>query len=169
MLNYRNLLALLLAIAVLTVAGCAGAQKPVKVEGTVTLDGKPLAGATVAFVPAADKGRAAAGRSDADGSFRLTTYRTDDGALPGEYVVTVSVTPDDPSAQTGGDPYEMDPAKMRDYFAKASPAGKAREDAKQLKASLQVPAVYGDPMKSPLKETVPTDGPVKLNLRTSVR
>src|SRR5262245_12374499 len=79
----------LLAGAPTAALGC-GQGKTVKVEGVVTLDGKPLPAATVTFVPDGN-GRAASGRTDQDGIFRLTTFRTDDGAVPGEYKVTVVV------------------------------------------------------------------------------
>lgn len=65
------------------------------VTGKVTLDGRPLAGATVAlhrynarverYVVAAD------GLSDASGTFKLSTYTKFDGAPAGEYPVTVKV------------------------------------------------------------------------------
>ena len=66
------------------------------VAGRVTLDGKPLVGATVAlrkynaraerYVDVAD------GLSDASGEFKLSTYTKFDGAPAGEYVVTVEKT-----------------------------------------------------------------------------
>src|SRR5437879_3692017 len=84
------LLSLLLSALVVTTVGRGGQSKAVKVEGTVTLDGQPLPGATVSFMPVGN-GRAASGRTDANGNFRLSTFRTDDGALPGEYKVIVMV------------------------------------------------------------------------------
>src|SRR5262245_4436516 len=78
----------LLGALALAGGGCGGSGT-VKVRGTVTLDGKPLSGAMVTFVPAEEKGRAASGATQADGSFRLTTFKPDDGALPGDYKVMV--------------------------------------------------------------------------------
>ncbi len=57
--------------------------------GVVTLDGIPLAGATVTFRPAGD-GVACAGITDEKGAFQMTTYETFDGATEGEFLVTVS-------------------------------------------------------------------------------
>jgi 3',5'-cyclic AMP phosphodiesterase CpdA len=66
------------------------------VTGTVTLDGRPLAGATVTFhrlntetekfVNTAD------GLTDADGRFKMSTYTKFDGCPAGEFVVTVVKT-----------------------------------------------------------------------------
>src|SRR5215204_672559 len=95
-------LGLLLSALLPLAAGC-GQAKTVKVQGVVTLDGKPLPGATVTFSPI-QEGRAASGRTDTDGSFRLTTYRTDDGALPGEYKVIVAVDKAAEQAFVGRDP-----------------------------------------------------------------
>src|SRR6266481_2084761 len=81
---------LFLCAVILTTAGCGGLSKPIKVKGIVTLDGKPLPGATVTFTPLAE-GHVASGRTDQDGSFRLTTFQTDDGALAGSYKVVVVV------------------------------------------------------------------------------
>src|SRR5216684_4515847 len=81
---YRSLLC---CTAVLTSAGCGGSGT-VSVKGVVTLDGVPLSKAAVSFVPLGE-GRPAYGQTDANGNFRLTTFRTDDGALPGEYKVII--------------------------------------------------------------------------------
>jgi hypothetical protein len=67
------------------------AEPPAKVSGTVTLDGKPLAGATVTFEPVEKGGKKATGKTDENGAYVLTTSKAGDGALPGKYKVTVSV------------------------------------------------------------------------------
>ena len=71
-------------------AGC-GPSRPVLLpaEGLVTLDGKPLADAAVAFQPKAG-GRPASARTDASGRFKVGTYTPQDGALPGEHTVTIA-------------------------------------------------------------------------------
>lgn len=76
-------------------AGCnSGPRHPptYPVSGTVTQGGKPLAGATVVFVPAegAVGQEAATGVTDAEGRFKLTTYSSDDGANAGDYQIKVS-------------------------------------------------------------------------------
>ena len=70
------------------IAGCGGGLDLIPVSGTVTLDGQPVDGAAVVFVPVAG-GPAASGSTDAGGKFRLTTVNQP-GAVPGEYNVTVT-------------------------------------------------------------------------------
>lgn len=65
-------------------------KKPVKVEGVVTLDGTPVANATIVLTPLDEDGYPAVGKTDKDGRYQLTTFNRNDGALPGEYVITVA-------------------------------------------------------------------------------
>jgi hypothetical protein len=62
--------------------------------GTVSFEGTPTPGAEVRLFRKGVKGKAAAGgafgRVEADGSFRLTSYKAFDGAEPGAYEVTVT-------------------------------------------------------------------------------
>ncbi|MCX7410139.1 MAG: hypothetical protein NTZ32_18835 [Planctomycetales bacterium] len=79
--------------ASLAAIGCGGAgpdhAKCAPVSGTVTYKGQLVEGATVSFwAPKAP--RAATGQTDAKGSFRLTTFATDDGAVLGTHAVTVT-------------------------------------------------------------------------------
>ena len=77
-------------------AGCGGGEdkwskerpKPVPAAGTVLYKNQPVEGATVTFVPQGDA-QAAIGQTDAGGKFQLQTYQPGDGAVPGEYKVTV--------------------------------------------------------------------------------
>lgn len=72
--------------------GCGGsAGKPVPVSGVLLEEGKPLADARVTFNPVESGGRMAFGLTDSEGRFRLTTFRHNDGALPGRYKITVTV------------------------------------------------------------------------------
>lgn len=83
----------LLAIAASSAVGCADSQpQPVPVEGTVTLDGRPLEGGTIRFVP--ELGRPASSKILEDGTFDLAGESVDrtstDGVTPGKYRVQVS-------------------------------------------------------------------------------
>lgn len=129
--------------------GCGGSG-PVPVTGKVTVDGVPVAGAGVLFTPKGG-GRPAHGETKADGTYELTTARPGDGALPGEYVVTIVW--DEPVH-----PYlafrDGAPEKAKHY-----------EDYLKWKANRKeqpspVPAVYGDPAKTPLRQEVPAPGGV---------
>ncbi len=61
---------------------------PVLVGGKVVLNGQPLAGGTIHFVPA-DPKKALSGSSlvQSDGSFKVTTTKPDDGLVPGKYTL----------------------------------------------------------------------------------
>ncbi|MGQ9506150.1 MAG: carboxypeptidase-like regulatory domain-containing protein [Thermogutta sp.] len=104
----KSLQRLLLMVAVSMLVpvfwiGCArGPAKPktYSVTGTVTLNGQPVEGATVVFVPkaavqaapgqATESGpRVATGETDAQGRYQLSTFSKGDGAVPGEYLVKV--------------------------------------------------------------------------------
>jgi uncharacterized protein (TIGR03067 family) len=65
-------------------------KKLASVAGTVTLDGKPLAKATVVFVPVKKGAQKAMGTTNEDGSFELTTGGNKKGAPAGEYKVVVT-------------------------------------------------------------------------------
>jgi hypothetical protein len=75
---------------VLCVTGCGGPSLPktIAVSGKVTYKSKPLDGAAVGFI--ATKGPSASAVTDANGAYKLTTYKNGDGAVPGEYAVTIT-------------------------------------------------------------------------------
>ena len=86
---------------VVLIVGCSRNDstmpKLATVDGTITLNGKPLSGATVSFVPTgATRGTGANGYTDKAGKYELKTRSGDKGATPGEYriVVTKMVMPD---------------------------------------------------------------------------
>jgi hypothetical protein len=54
------------------------------------IDGQPLTEGNIKFVP--EVGRPSAGEVQADGSFKLTCYDGNDGALPGKHRVQISAS-----------------------------------------------------------------------------
>lgn len=80
-----------LLVSMCLAAGC-NRSGVYPVEGQVNWkDGSPakeLSGSLI-FFNLADKDTSAQGRIQADGSFRVTTNKPDDGALVGEHVVTI--------------------------------------------------------------------------------
>ena len=95
---------LLLSLSV----GCGEESPTEKVAGTVTLDGKPVEAASVTFLPDDQTtGKPAAGLTDEDGNFTLTTFAGGDGALPGSYTIQVSKFETEDGGQNPyGDPAE---------------------------------------------------------------
>ena len=69
-------------------SGCKQTPRVVPVAGKVLYNGKPLPFGSVMFQP--DQGQAAVGDIQADGSFKLSSYGPDDGAVPGKHKVSVS-------------------------------------------------------------------------------
>ena len=63
----------------------------VAVGGVITLDGEPVAGATLTFAPRGSGGKAATARTDGNGSYSLTTFASADGAAPGTYAVVIAL------------------------------------------------------------------------------
>lgn len=92
----------LLGIGTLLGAGCGGGSDnptTAAVSGKVTRGGQPVSGGTVMFSPraSADKkgppGKPAASEVGADGTFTLTTYTKNDGAVIGKHQVTYTPAP----------------------------------------------------------------------------
>lgn len=81
---------LVASVGVMVLIAACGPSRPktAPVSGVVTLDGKPVAGASVMLTPD-DGGRPALGETDAEGKFTLTTFEPGDGALVGKHHVTV--------------------------------------------------------------------------------
>src|SRR5262245_57887068 len=73
--------------------GCGDGVKLVPVAGTVTLDGKPLEGATLSFVPVPGSTVSTSGTdiTGPDGNFQMT-FKGRAGLAPGKYTVMVSKT-----------------------------------------------------------------------------
>jgi len=88
-----RLITLLAAVGTLTLASCGGDdfKKVTPVSGRVTVDGQPAADCMVYLYRTFDDDRphrvSPLAVCAADGSFKVTSYLTDDGAPPGEYVI----------------------------------------------------------------------------------
>lgn len=82
----------LVAVVVLALGCGRKGPRPVPVSGTVTVDGKPLAGGALTVAP--ENGRAAGGRIGTDGRFVLSTWIEGDGVAPGTHrVEVIAATP----------------------------------------------------------------------------
>lgn len=89
---------LLLTVAILVgLVGCGGTEQSKKlpttapVTGKVTLDGQPVEGIVVTFVPTGEtKGIECVGRTDASGKYVPKQIRGNEGIPPGTYKVVFS-------------------------------------------------------------------------------
>ncbi len=84
-----------------TLIGCSGGGAPTgKVVGKVTFDGKPVTSGSLTFAPASGTvGKPAVGAVTADGSYTLSTYAADDGAVVGRHKVIYSPSAGDSAQQ----------------------------------------------------------------------
>jgi hypothetical protein len=87
----RRVAALLVGPALLYTVGCSddGIGKRYPVSGTVKYKGEPVAKARINFVPKAGGTHGAYGTVEGGNFSSVTTLADGDGALPGDYVVTV--------------------------------------------------------------------------------
>ena len=144
MRHYR-ILSLLLGGLLVVASGCTS-RKPL--QAIVTLDGKPVEGATVVLVKAGG-GAAISGFTAADGTLTLDSS-SKDGIPPGDYKVVVTKV----KAGSGGtiDPKNPEAMKM---MMKGSAIAKS-----------ELPEKYGTAATSPLVLKVPLErSPAKIELK----
>jgi len=136
-------------LLVLFFAVSCGSAKTTPVDGVVLLDGEPLTGASIQFVPQG-AGRDATGETDKSGHFVMSTFQPRDGVLPGSYKVVVS-----PPTGTA------DPAQYKSAEEAMAAAGKAQ--AKSARPAF--PQKYARADQTPLMQEVPVKGKIKLELQ----
>ncbi|MCC6510820.1 MAG: carboxypeptidase regulatory-like domain-containing protein [Pirellulaceae bacterium] len=142
--------ALLLLVPLLVIAGCGGgAERPVSAGGKVSFKGKPVEGALVTFMAKGD-GRSATAKTEADGTFKLTTVTPNDGALPGEYTVTIAKVEMKNQPQGGVvDINSGDPGAAYSQAMSASASNQMHKLQKDL-----LPGKYGNAATSGLTQKV---------------
>lgn len=86
--SIAHLFVFVAGLLITVVAGCGPRVVRYPVEGVITLDGMPVKGASVTFVPKS-KGRPGVAVTGADGGFRMRELGCVDGVIAGEYRVTV--------------------------------------------------------------------------------
>ena len=139
-------ISLAVPLLLLTLAGCSPSDPiPVATKGIVkNKAGRPCNGALVVFHPT-EKERLNDAKpvatTDPDGRFVLSTFAENDGALPGEYAITI-VWPSQDSKSS--------------KLSLSSQGGAGGVD--QLKGK------YGNPSKPLLKATISSQGPKDIEL-----
>lgn len=105
-------------VLALTSGGCGtGGPEIASVEGTVTMDGKPLSNAAVVFIP--ENGRPAGATTDGDGHYVLNFTAGRQGAIPGNNTVRIT-TARDPSETPDGEPIPASPETVPMKYNAAS-------------------------------------------------
>ena len=87
----------LLAISFLPLLGCGGSSDVGRVEGVITLDGQPVADASVEFAPEGE-GRPSTGMTDSNGHYELAYTATEMGAKVGKHSVVITTAGMKPDA-----------------------------------------------------------------------
>jgi hypothetical protein len=148
---FRLMVSFMLAAPLLASLGCGGSgfATPEPVSGRVFFQDKPVEGARVTFLSTSEGGRSASGTTDSQGNFSLTTFKRNDGAIPGDYVVTISKF----EGQSGGGPIDISEGDYgADYGAMMEAS--ARGDTEAMVGKAQLPEKYGNPADSGLQRSV---------------
>jgi hypothetical protein len=87
-------LTLILLVLCLAIIPCGCGKKTLKTEGVsgvITLDGQPLANATIHFIPADAEGSHSYGNTNESGEYKLQTLLgdADAGTTPGKYKIRI--------------------------------------------------------------------------------
>lgn len=91
-------------VLIAVVIGCGPtSHKVAEVSGTVKMDGKPLTGASITFVPIASKGNenpgpTAQGKTNAEGRYKLDVDPSTPGAVVGKCRVYITTLISEPTA-----------------------------------------------------------------------
>lgn len=142
-------------------AGCTSGEtgpKLVAADGTVTYQGKPLAGANVMFLP--ENGPLASGVTDADGKFKLTSAGQP-GVTAGPAKVTVTAFP--PGQKVEGsqtvNAQPKTPEEQAAYMKKAEEMQRAMASGQSPPAPKSlIPESYNKPDTSGLSFTINPNG-----------
>ncbi|ADB16662.1 hypothetical protein Psta_1988 [Pirellula staleyi DSM 6068] len=148
---------LLLALSCITSAissGCGGSSQPrpegaldtTPLVGKVTLQGTPVAGATVLTTHEDPSKPGGYATTDADGTFTLTTYVQGDGAVPGKHFVSVKKIAGGAATETEFNPDTYNP------------------NGGQSQVAHELPVKYSEFSTSGLTVTVTTSGTTELNI-----
>ena len=109
----------MLLIAALLIAGCSSGNEfpTAKVTGKITYRGKPVPTGTIMFVPEGNM-PTATGEIQPDGTYQLTTYDANDGAVLGPHAVSITAIEEQKDvlpAQRSGTPEPIVPAKYMSH------------------------------------------------------
>jgi predicted oxidoreductase len=108
-MNINYCFAFFLIGAFISIAGC-GNPAPAGVSGTVKFEGKPLAGASISFIPA-DGSRSSEGATDANGKYELRFSASLKGAIVGDHNVVIRTAPVEVDSESTEKIVERLPAK----------------------------------------------------------
>lgn len=140
----------ILVIGSLLVAGCGGSgERLAPVEGTVTLDGEPLANARVEFELSAENpsygkvsGSAAYGRTDAKGRYKLKYTHEKNGAPVGKHVVRITTR--DTTIDAEGNEVQVPERLPRKYNLDSELTAEVKPESNNIPFALELAPSSGD-------------------------
>jgi hypothetical protein len=114
----------LLCALLVGVSGCGAKQQFAPVSGVVKLDGAPVAGLVVEFLPDPDTGThgpRSSGTTDAEGRFHLVCDNQQDGAVVGSHRVLIQDTRSFPPPRgREGKAAAIPPSRVPERYRKAT-------------------------------------------------
>jgi hypothetical protein len=142
-------IAVLGTLLCLVCVGCGESGPPLgSVEGTVSMDGKPLPNVLVTFSPTAEGGAPSTGVTDGEGHYVLL-YTDRRGALVGKHKVSVTTIKQAPAAAASLTSISADSPEYAKQAAGGTPADYAAAAAENKEP---IPARYNS--QSQLEEVV---------------
>jgi hypothetical protein len=151
----------------LILAGCGGSDRPslAPASGIVKLDGVPVEGASVTYLPSSG-GRPGSGVTDAAGRYTIKTFEDAPGAIVGDHKVSVMKI-----SGPGADVMQGDaPAVATESGEDDGADGLSQievidaSETEELEVIYDVPQKYMNSNDSGLELTVPPEGSDTLNL-----
>lgn len=100
----------LVLVAAVVLTGCSGNPDYAVVTGKVLLDGAPVEGAFVEFLPVGGQGSTSRGKTDASGAFRMRRSQSQDGVHRGPCLVRIH------TGDTGRGPGEKVPERIPEAY-----------------------------------------------------
>lgn len=156
-----------LIILLLLTTGCKSEIPYGSVEGVVTVDGKPLAGAEVVFMPNPDKGTVgprSVAITDKDGRYRIASDKGRDGTPVGFNTVVINdlVALDMKYKIMAGKapPTVDDDAPKSPMQASSDPS-----EQQQVKVKLRFPEAYTDAARTPFRDIEVKPGVQTIDLK----
>ncbi len=142
-----------LAIVLLSFLGCGSGTTPrpktYPVSGKILHKGKAISGATISF-RLKDAPRTATGVTKEDGSFTLSTFSTNDGAIEGEHMVVIYKA----SAEATANSSATGSMSPDDYLKKVGSGKGGTQPPGSGSLAGELPAKYAKPETSGLIRAV---------------
>lgn len=160
--NWQTIAFFGLLVLVSLVLGCqrrsrGNIPQTAPVSGVVLLDGQPVEGAMVVFVPTQSPGFGAYAMTDSSGRFQLKSSEDVSGAVPGNYLVQVTKL----VTSTGGAQFVV----QEDVEHAQAAGGSVSQEATVTKNVL--PEKYSNAKTSGIEVTVPASGLDNVEIKLS--